>query len=350
MTIRVEHGDCLEVIPRLVAEGVLVDAIVTDPPYHLIQASRGGSTRQNDPTKPFGRAEARGGFMGQRWDGGAIAFQSETWAAISTALKPGGYLLAFGGSRTHHRIWSAIEDAGFVIQDTIMWLYGSGFPKGLAQLKPSFEPICVAYKPGGKRELQIDECRIPGEPVHTRTSNTAFGLINDDGWQPQPTEFHSNPNGRWPANLAHDGSGEVMEAFAAFGERKSSGGKGEASSRSKNRNVYGKFAAKSAWSNAGGLGDGGSVARYFYCAKAGKADRADSKHPTVKPIALMRWLVRLVTPPGGLALDPFAGSGSTGAAAIAEGRRVILVEREAEYISDIKRRLTTLQRQTALAV
>src|SRR4051794_2738534 len=96
----VYHGDCLAIAPTLGE----VDAIVCDPPYHLIQGSRGGSCRQNDPVKPFGRAEARGGFMGQRWDGGDIAFRPETWATIGTALRPGGYLLAFGGSRTHHRI------------------------------------------------------------------------------------------------------------------------------------------------------------------------------------------------------------------------------------------------------
>ncbi len=333
------HGDCVALIPTL----GLVDAIVTDPPYHL-HVHGGGPNAGNIANRgqislPFA---AKSGFMGQRWDGGDIAFQPETWAAIGTALKPGGYLLAFGGTRTHHRIWCAIEDAGFVIQDTIMWLYGQGFPKGRTQLKPAFEPICVAYKPGGPRTLQIDECRISG----TKDGGNWSGRQGECNWRMRPVGERSSQNthGRWPANLAHDGSDEVMAAFAAFGEHP--GCKSPSSNdRDGDRHVFGT-----------GLGrqgpiysDLGSAARFFYCAKASKADRAGSKHPTVKPVALMRWLVRFVTPPGGLVLDPFAGSGTTGAAALAEGRRAILIEREAEYIADIKRRLKTVSRPVSHA-
>lgn len=310
------RGDCLEVLPGIGP----VDAIVTDPPYHLTSGNAGfdwsalgpnGAKRPNiGPTNKLGRGH-KTGFMGQRWDGGDIAFRPETWATMLPALNPGGYLLAFGGTRTHHRIWCAIEDAGFVIQDTISWLYGQGFPKGRTQLKPAWEPIVVAYKPGGKRALQIDECRI------------------------------QHPAGRWPANLCHDGSDEVLTAFAAFGVSSD----GIAHKRSNGVGMF-RMPGHGHW---GGYGGFGSAARFFYCAKAGKADRAGSKHPTVKPIALIRWLVRLVTPPGGTVLDPFAGSGTTGAAALAEGRSVILIEREPEYFEDIKRRLRTDQRRLAKA-
>jgi site-specific DNA-methyltransferase (adenine-specific) len=332
---RLESGDCLEIIPRLVAEGVAVDAIVTDPPYHLIQGSRGGSVRQNDPLKPFGRAEARGGFMGQRWDGGDVAFRPETWASIGTALKPGGYLLAFGGTRTHHRIWCAIEGAGFVIQDTIMWLYGSGFPKGRTQLKPAFEPICVAYKPGGKRVLNIDECRISTEST-TRPFGAQVGT-RGNGFDYRGGGEGGSESGRWPANVCHDGSDEVMEAFAAFGESRSpsepvrqGGTVGfDVGSGGKPREAFGV-----------GFGDFGSAARFFYCAKAAAQDRWGSRHPTVKPIELIKWLVPLVTPKGGLVFDPFAGSGTTGVAALATGRSALLIEQDKGYIADIRERIT----------
>jgi len=146
--------------------------------------------------------------------------------------------------------------------------------------------------------------------------------------------------GRWPANLAHDGSDEVMQAFAAFGEKNSRPVRPENIGKSgcgERRGIFGNGSIVQS-----GFYDTGTAARFFYCAKASKADRAGSKHPTVKPIALMRWLVRLVTPPGGTVLDPFAGSGTTGAAALAEGRRALLIEREAEYFSDIKRRLRSI--------
>jgi site-specific DNA-methyltransferase (adenine-specific) len=100
------------------------------------------------------------GFMGKTWDGGDIAFRPETWVTVSSIMRPGAFLVVFGGTRTYHRMACAIEDAGFVIQDCIMWLYGSGFPKRRDMLKPAYEPIVLAYKPGGKRTMQVDECRI----------------------------------------------------------------------------------------------------------------------------------------------------------------------------------------------
>ncbi len=130
MPIRIEHGDCLDVIPRLVRDGIAVDAVVTDPPYHLTQNSRRGSPRTNDPATPFGRTRlADKGFMGRVWDGGDLAFRPETWATIADVMKPGAHLVAFGGTRTYHRMACAIEDAGLELRDSIFWLYGQGFPK-----------------------------------------------------------------------------------------------------------------------------------------------------------------------------------------------------------------------------
>lgn len=316
MTVRVILGDCLQKIPALVQDGLVVDAVVCDPPYGL-------------------------NFMSKAWDD-SIAFRPETWAVMLPVLRPGGYLLAFGGSRTHHRMWCAIEDAGFVIQDEILWLNGQGFPKGRSQLKPAHELICVAYKPGGKRTLQIDECRVLANradidraSVPQPTFNSPTGKIyNMKTGKGRNGDTHDMSAGRWPANVCHDGSAEVMEAFAAFGDRRSSRGGGN---RVSGESVFGLGAD-------GGQSeqyfDTGTAARFYYCAKASKADRAGSKHPTCKPVALMRWLVRLVTPPGGKVLDPFAGSGTTGAAALAEGRRAILIERELDYFEDIKMRLS----------
>jgi site-specific DNA-methyltransferase (adenine-specific) len=305
LDVRIIHADCRAAIPELVAEGVPVDAIVTDPPYHL-------------------------GFMGQTWDGGDIAFRPETWAAMLPALKPGGFVLAFGGTRTHHRLWCAIEDAGLVIQDTISWLYGSGFPKGRMQLKPAWEPIVVAYKPGGKRTLQIDECRVG--IGHDRVSGgprVAAKIWSD--WDSAPGKHERPTGGRWPANLCHDGSDEVLEAFAAFGEKNDR-------PHIRHNETMGYGGAIAGFQTTG-PGDIGTAARFFYSAKADRLDRWGSHHPTVKPIALLRWLVRLVTPPGGIVLDPFAGSGTIGAAAFAEGRNAIMIEADADHIADIRERM-----------
>lgn len=340
MSVRVEHDDMMQAIPRLVAEGAVCDAVVTDPPYHLLPTQRRFGAANSAPAQ-YGRdgamARLSGGFMGQRWDGGDIAFRPETWATIATVMRPGAFLLAFGGTRTAHRMVCAIEDAGFIIQDTIAWMYGTGFPKRRDMLKPAFEPLCLAYKPGGKRTMQIDECRIESgprpwrEPAAPRSGagSPVYGSFRLAGSR---AVADINNLGRWPANVAHDGSDEVLARFPQSA--------GQLYTRpklpKKSNGIYGDFNEHEEFAARGNTG---SAARFFYCAKADASDRLGSRHPTIKPVSLLRWLVALVTPPGGLVLDPFAGSGTTGQAAIATGRRAILIEREAEYVADIKRRI-----------
>jgi site-specific DNA-methyltransferase (adenine-specific) len=358
--VRIEHGDCIEVMSRLLDEGVTVDAVVTDPPYHLVQMTK----RYGKPdAKPCGagndgsfRRLSRG-FMGKEWDGGDIAFRVETWLLAYELLKPGGHLIAFSGSRTYHRMACAIEDAGFEIRDQIMYLYGSGFPKshnlkgewegwGTA-LKPAHEPLCLARKPligtvaanvleHGTGALNIDGCRVEGafESLTGGMAHKASPVYGEFA-NKEPPERTINTAGRWPANVIHDGSEEVLAAFAAYGERKAGGNLNGSEPSKPAKNTYGEYGRHEWQSHA----DTGSAARFFYSAKADADDRLGSKHPTVKPVDLMAYLCRLVTPKGGTVLDPFAGSGTTGQAALREGFKAILIERESEYVEDIKRRL-----------
>lgn len=387
-------GDCLDVLKTLPEASV--HACVTDPPYHLTSivkrfGAAGASPAQFGTDGAYARASR--GFMGKQWDGGDIAFRPELWAEVLRVLKPGAHLLAFGGTRTFHRMAVAIEDAGFELRDTLMWLYGTGFPKshdvskgvdaklgaergrvvprsviahqrnadnlrpymsdpnhttasgepasdagrqwqgwGTA-LKPAWEPIILARKPlvstvaanvleFGTGALNIDGCRV-GDDGGTKgcTTGPSNGILGDGliGAFGKPVPGL----GRWPANVLHDGSDEVLTSFPT--------------DTRKTQNVYGAMARGS--DGAEPRNDTGSAARFFYSAKASKADRAGSKHPTVKPVSLMRYLVRLVTPPGGVVLDPFAGSGTTGRAARDEGFDSTLIERELEYAADIDRRL-----------
>lgn len=321
--VRVIEGDCLDALPAL-PDGC-VDAVTTDPPYEL-------------------------GFMGRGWDKTGIAFDVEVWRGVLRVLKPGGYMLAFGGTRTYHRLACAIEDAGFEIRDCLMWLYGTGFPKGQGCLKPAWEPILLARKPGKRvLPLGIDACRVPGQAQPfangSRRSGGIMGRhVKSERWEP-------THDGRWPANVAHDGSDEVLEAFAAFGETSPS--RAGSRKRSGERAQDGHGRADGYRMNEGEMveyGDTGTAARFFYCAKAGKSERgADNTHPTVKPLALMRWLVRLITPPGGLILDPFAGSGTTGVAAALEGRRCILIEKEPTYAAICRERIAKVTSAGLLA-
>lgn len=353
MSITVHHGDCLTVLEAMRAESV--HAVVTDPPYHLTSIVKrwGGDGPPTKSTDAYARASA--GFMGKKWDGGDIAFRPATWAAVYRVMKPGAHLLAFGGTRGFHRMFCAIEDAGFEIRDCASWLYGSGFPKshnigdgwGTA-LKPAWEPICVARKPfkgtvaanvlkHGTGAINVDGCRVgTGEdkgvwPVTERRHNDVTFTL-------PPTETDTS-KGRWPANVLHDGSEEVVGAFPESNGQQGDV-RGNEPSSPMGGNTFGRMDLRVP---AAARGDSGSAARFFYSAKADAGDRLGSKHPTVKPVDLMRWLVRLVTPTGGVVLDPFAGSGATGSACMAEGFDCILIEKEAEYYRDILKRIEHVQ-------
>jgi DNA modification methylase len=216
-------------------------------------------------------------------------------------------------------------------------------------LKPAWEPICLARKPligtvaanvleHGVGALNIDGCRVETDEVKPkdaiRAAYSDFGTFEERGGSARSSGSGANHNlGRWPANLIHDGSEDVIAAFPMSGPPCGSAKKGDSQGW-----IAGSPAAQ-AGSNAAYVGDTGSAARFFYTAKADAEDRLGSKHPTVKPLDLMQWLVRLVTPKGGMVLDPFAGTGTTGEAAWREGCRAILIEREAEYQADIARRM-----------
>jgi DNA modification methylase len=332
--VKLLHGDCRAVLPTL--EEASVDACVTDPPYGLE-------------------------FMGKGWDGQVPG--PEFWSVVLRVLKPGAYLLAFGGTRTYHRMACAVEDAGFRIQDCLSWMYGQGFPKGKTQLKPAWEPILLAYKPG-KRTLNVDECRIDiGDAERSVIDSRSGGQITANAWQGPGIaraigeRFKSHDSGRWPANVLLDEEA-AAQLDEQSGERPSAG-------TYRNPDQLKDVGARGAdWSqhifraesnkrrDNRYAGDTGGASRFFYTAKANAGERhyaGRNTHPTVKPVDLMRWLVRLVTPPGGLVLDPFTGSGSTGVAALAEGRRFLGIEREAEYVALAQKRIAGPMFAEALA-
>ena len=374
--VDVRHGDCLDVLATLAPESA--SSCVTDPPYHLTSIVKRFSKPDTAPAQE-GRdgafARVSKGFMGKQWDGGDVAFRADTWGAVKRVLKPGAYLAAFSAARTYHRMASAIEAAGFIICDQLDWIYGSGFPKASdlgrvidkhlgqpgspqgapwagwsTQLKPAHEPICLAQKPirapsivknvltHGAGALNIGACRIGVEalPAQTRSARDVL----DGAGSFRGTAGGQTPErvGRWPANVMHDGSAEVERAFASFGETASSPPR----LTKRSANIAGSQYGASFSGNPQvviGHGNAGSPSRFFYSAKADADDRCGSKHPTIKPVDMMAWLVRLVTPPGGLVLDPLAGTGSTGMACLREGFPALLIEREEEYIADIHRRL-----------
>jgi len=428
--VELHHGDCLDVLATLPDNNI--DAVVTDPPYGLE-------------------------FMGKHWDTGAIAFDYKVWRHCLRVLKPGGHLLAFGGTRTWHRLACAIEDAGFEIRDSIAWLYGSGFPKSLdvskafdraagelapesvkftvagyshapdkflhtapskgyippqpvtdaakqwqgwgTALKPAHEPIIVARKPlegtvaanvlaWGTGALNIDACRIGvGEPVQGRGSAGMGYGGSKDKYQLGEGRIYGAA-GRWPTNvvldetqaaeldkqsgfsksppigsLAHTKGGNTIGTFAHEGREPSPNGHGDSSGASRFFPTF-KYEPKAPsterpnYAAEGETRSSYAQKRCRLCGKQPVNSRPSSKcrcdapdlapdpamlnvvsHPTVKPVDLMRWLIRLVTPPGGTVLDPFAGSGTTGEAAIKEHKHAILIEREDTYVPLIVARL-----------
>jgi DNA modification methylase len=500
--VQVIHGDCVDAMDDLPEHSV--DAIVTDPPYGLEFMGRewdrldgglpqeaqwkgrrgqGGASVRDDDSRPasrhgvaygvqrhaFNRCQACGRreFSGtpctcdepdwvvehnQGPPTAAVRMQRwhERWArAAYRVLKPGGWLLAFGGTRTYHRLACGVEDAGFDIRDELAWLYGQGFPKSLdvsraiddhlwrlwlaahpdaaAQLdaiddpeargeaedelrsqhgfarqivatqrrrdirngpgrgrgygiqsaqrdepeyfdhevtapatdqaaewtgwgtglKPGHEPIVVARKPllrtvaatvleHGTGALNIDRCRIPHASDADRESSEAHNRHAQWGTPPgqnnvygdysqTPMRDYDGSKGRWPANVLLD---EAAAAMLDGHSGEVGGGYGISGGDPDGRGIYGKGFPRGDLRTVG-YGDSGGASRFFYTAKASAADRGPGNdHPTVKPVDLMRWLVRLVTADGGTVLDPFAGSGTTGVAAVIEGRQAILVERE----------------------
>ena len=391
----VHEGDCIEVMRGMPA--CSVDAVVCDPPYAL-------------------------SFMGKKWDKhsspAAYAEWCSLWAAEALrVLKPGGHLLAFGGTRTFHRLTCGIEDAGFEIRDCISWLHSQGFPKSLdvskavdkaagaerevvgtkrgvtvdnadnqhgginrgavgikqtaidvpitipatasakqwqgwgTALKPAWEPCVVARKPlagtvaknaqlYGTGGINIDGCRIPhaskadfDQHAAGVAAIKARGGSMDNSWKNSSDLSGANdvPDaGRWPANVAFDEEAAAMlDAQSGVTTSGAAGAKGASGFA---EGYDGEYSVP--------YGDTGGASRFFYTAKANKRERGEGNtHPTVKPLALMAYLVRLVTPPGGVVLDPFAGSGTTLIAARNEGLSAIGIEAEAEYIEIIQRRL-----------
>jgi site-specific DNA-methyltransferase (adenine-specific) len=468
-----------------------IDSVVTDPPYGLQFMGREWDKLWRDKTDAdVAWRDAHDGTLAARarklpdyatmQRGEQMQQTHLEWAREAfRVLKPGGHIAAFSASRTYHRMTSAIEDAGFEIRDSLMWLYGTGFPKshdvskgidkldaadmrrerqlrftewmrstgltsarideltgtnmgghyttaasqpavatrdhfetlrphfgcavpawveamvdertvesenfkrraviGVATngsgngcvvglgttgnlqkvhditapatnaarefegwgtaLKPAFEPIVLARKPmsegtvaanvmrWGTGAINVGATRVGNETLPAQKAGQAkLGTFERTDMVTPERE------GRWPANVVHDGSDEVVDAFPATAPARA--GKRNAP---KTGGTFGDYAGDDA-ERFGHADAGGSAARFFYSAKASKADRAGSKHPTVKPIALMQWLARLITPPGGVVLDPFSGSGTTGAAALQEGFRCVMIEREAEYVADIRGR------------
>ena len=351
----------------------MVDAVVTDPPFHfntIVErfGKEGSAPAQFGTDGAFKRAST--GFLGKEWDGGDIAFDPMTWSLCLGLLKPGGHLIAFSASRNYHRMAVAIEDAGFEIRDQIMWIYGSGFPKshnigkqiddedfgwGTA-LKPAHEPIVLARKPISEKSIadnvlkwgtggiNIDGCRIETDPEVDDMLREVERVQRDENnvWSNKNSGFKNENNnltgvredGRYPANVIHDG---LQEDWARYFYCP------KTSSAERNRGLEDFTAKPMAWGNQakaelkrgnldfkGNQGDG---------SKHNKVAMRLNTHPTVKPQELMKYLCRLVTPKGGVVLDPFMGSGSTGMAAKDEGFDFIGIEKEKEYFEIAEARI-----------
>lgn len=450
MTVHIHHGDALDVLRQL--DDNSVDAIVTDPPYSL-------------------------GFMNRTWDrhDSPEAFQQwcRAWATEALrVLKPGGHMLTFGGTRTFHRMMCGVEDAGFEIRDTLMWIHGQGFPKSLdvskaidraagaerevvgsyevtrdlsggswaklhgkpngatthditapatdaarqwqgwgTALKPAYEPIVLCRKPldgtvagnvlrWGTGALNVDGCRVEGgarpliEADYKPTENSAYEGRMDGSLQGDSRNAGTTTAGRWPAHVTLDPDAAAL-LDQQSGERSS--GMMRAGTRPKGeRNTYGQDAADGYETRSDTYGDSGGCSRFFFvaqedtcsadccngcspttdtngstehppsaagvsCAAAPAANGTSTDasrvlytakaptderprvngiaHPTAKPLDLMRWLCRLITPPGGTVLDMFAGSGTTLEAALLEGFHAIGIEAEADYLPLIEARI-----------
>ena len=322
-------GDNLQLLKELPDNSI--DSVVSDPPYALT------------PHKG-----AKAGFMGKKWD--AEVPSVEFWKEVYRVLKPGGYILSFGGTRTYHRMVVNIEDAGFDIRDQIQWIYSQGFPKSHnighkikeykgfgTNLKPANEPICVARKPLSEKSVVENVLKW----------NT--GGINIDGCR-----IGDNINeGRFPANLILDEEAAQMldEQSGMVGNnwKKNYGEKdykGKQYDSSTNQCVFG-----GGYTGNNTYADKGGASRYFYTAKVSKKEKNmgldgfdfNNNHTTVKPVQLMAYLCRLVTTPNGIVLDPYMGSGSTGIAALLEGFRFVGMEMDEDYFKIAEARINSYE-------
>lgn len=452
-SVTLYHGDCIDVMRELPEASV--DAVITDPPYGLGFMGKAWDADFINATIDRRRQYAgdpsggeNGGYRSAAVEAGRYdlslkgnrvfgAWCQEWSTEALRILKPGGHLLAFGGTRTWHRLACAIEDAGFEVRDSIAWMYGSGFPKSLdvskaidkaagaerevprsqsadgegydpkgrltgrtsatqwcescgksrgsqlsncrcdttgapttpaaqqwqgwgTALKPAFEPIVVARKPligtvaanvleHGTGALNVDGCRVSFASEADERESKEKNRHADFGSEVGGNEVYGdysmvprtnyNPPGRWPANVILDES-QAAELDLQSGHQKD--GKAVLQNRSREYNASSYMITDNREGDRGYGGEGGA-SRFFYTAKADSSERPRVNgiaHPTVKPLDLMRYLVRLVTPPGGVVLEPFAGSGTTLEAAVIEGFRAIGIERETDYLPLITHRLT----------
>ena len=383
---RLLTGDCLDVLATLEPDSV--DACVTDPPYGIGFMGREWDVfapesvaKVADQKRGFDRREPNPNLRGRsEWLAGAkvqydrsaaasLKFQAWTkeWAeAVLRVLKPGAHAVVCASPRMGHRVTCGLEDAGFEIRDSLLWLYGSGFPKSLnlpgglgTALKPAYEPVILARKPLGGRTvaqcvaefgtgaLNIDECRLEtsehlgggayGSDAQKRISGFWQTADRSDG---QGSGFRNGigsftrPLGRWPPNVALDETAAARLDAEGGTSRFFYVAKASRDERERGCENLPQRTAGDATDR-----QDGSAGLNSPRAGASRTHGARNHHPTVKPVALMRWLVRLVTPPGGLVLDPFAGSGTTGLACIKEQCRFLGIEREAEYVAIANARL-----------
>tara|TARA_Y100000034_G_scaffold136491_1_gene213302 strand:+ start:204 stop:1406 length:1203 start_codon:yes stop_codon:yes gene_type:complete len=395
------NNDCFEQLKEI--EENSVDTIITDPPYGL-------------------------SFMGKKWDYDVPKI--EIWKECLRVLKPGGTALIFAGSRTQHRMACNVEDAGFILKDCIMWLYGSGFPKATDiskqldkgherkvvgkknhnpvwhkkhtqnddnwtgaedggtnitkpstpeaklwngwkshGLKPAYEPILVAQKAndgtyannalvwgvsglnidGGRITYQSEDDKKKGTPASLSKNRFTGNSYNNGNKGHLEVMHNQSPQGRFPANIILDEeAGEMLDEQS--GVSKSS--KSYKGKRPKSPAEVGDREYVEDNKEPRGHSDKGGASRFFYCAKASKKERGDGNvHPTVKPLKLMEYLCTLTkTPTGGIVLDPFMGSGTTGVASVNTGRDFIGIERKVEFFKIAEARIRFASSQTKLSI
>jgi hypothetical protein len=362
------YGDLLRGRDEIATSGEF-DAVLTDAPYEL-------------------------GFMGKRWDKSGVAFDPETWSWILKRLRPGAHMLAFGGTRTFHRMTCAIEDGGFEIRDCMSWLYGQGFPKSLdvgkffddgthaldlaerwkgygTALKPAWEPIVVArvaiddtitknVQVHGTGALAIDACRLAtdyeGPRDGEQSADRRYGERGGTNLAALPGARGGAPNGRFPANVVLDieaaklldGQSGVLTSGQLLSHHKRSGGSGN----------VGTFDIRDRTGEPCNFGgDSGGASRFFYVAKVATSERNDglddlpelpdgNDHPTLKPVALTEYLAKLLLPPRSIGrprriLVPFSGTGSEMIGALRAGwDEVVGIENDEKYVRVSRLRLT----------